>query len=112
MALVNQYNKNPQKTIRSIDYFCGLFALSTFITLCIRGLILSYRGFLSIIIWIWLLVLLVYLIKISFEILENDFFYNIFSKTRLRHILVYNHLNILVLILTSLILIGMLLKLS
>jgi hypothetical protein len=99
MAIADQYKK-PLIRLSSIDYFCGLFAVSTFVALCLRGLVLGYDGIFSIIIWVWLLLLTVYLIKISREILDINIFYNQFINSRLNFILLYKHLNIIILTLT------------
>ena len=100
MAIVNQYIKKQQNKLLSIDYFCSLFAISTFIMLCLRGMILSYRGFFTVIIWSWLLLLLMYLIKISREILDIDMYFNFSINSWLRFVVLFKHLNMVILIFT------------
>lgn len=103
MAIVNQYKRAAKGALPMVDYLTALLAISTFTMLSFRGLIFTYHGLATILIWAWLVILLLFLVRLSWRVLDIKIFHIYAVKIGLIGVLESSALPVVTLLVTTLV---------
>jgi len=109
MPIVNQYLKAPKKTtLHLYEYVTLVFCISTFSMVAFRGLIFHFYGAASVLIWIWMVISLIFVIRISSLTLGSSIIEPLIYKYGLHSFVHSKYLYLIVIILTASVILNLL----